>query len=77
MVSLPICILSRDERRKASVAEYGDDLVVNYYTVTRSCSGDVGWRFDHEAVVKIKPLEDALRVIENILNAPPRISRGR
>jgi len=45
--------------------------------VTRSCSGDVGWRFDHEAVVKIKPLEDALRVIENILNAPPRISRGR
>ena len=77
MISLPISLLSRDERRKATVAEHGDDLVVNYYTVTTSCAGETGWRFDHEAIVKIKPIEVALDTITNILNAPPRIYRGR
>jgi hypothetical protein len=72
LISLPISILSYDERRKAEVAEYGEHLVVNYYTVTHSCSGEIGWRFDREAIVKIKPVEAALDTITNILNAPPR-----
>jgi hypothetical protein len=72
-----ISILSRDERRKVTLAEHGEIVIADYYTATRSCSGEIGWRFDHRAEIKIRPFEAARDMAEKIVNAPPRIYRGR
>jgi hypothetical protein len=69
---MPISVISKDDRRKATVNEDGS---VRYYSNRVSSNGNF-WHFERETH-PVAPLHVILNMLGDILNGPHRVYPGR